>query len=52
MLFTLGVRKMHQLEEALAAKPLTPDQIAQVEAILPRGAVAGTRAIQPRTWQR
>jgi len=39
----LVVRKMHHLEEALAAKPLTPDQIAQVEAIFPRGAVAGTR---------
>jgi len=40
---TLGMRKMQQLDEALAAKPLTPEQLAAVEAIAPRGAVAGTR---------
>ncbi len=40
---TLGMRKMQQLDEALAAKPLTAEQLAAVEAIAPRGAVAGTR---------
>lgn len=40
---TLGMRTMQQLEEAIAAKPLTAEQLAEVEAIAPRGAVAGTR---------
>ncbi|HEX4418421.1 MAG TPA: aldo/keto reductase [Kofleriaceae bacterium] len=40
---TLGMRTLQQLDEALAAKPLTPEQLAEVEAIAPRGAVAGTR---------
>jgi len=40
---TLGMRTMQQLDEALAAKPLTRDQLAEVEAIAPRGAIAGTR---------
>ncbi|HEY1549862.1 MAG TPA: aldo/keto reductase [Kofleriaceae bacterium] len=40
---TLGIRSMAQLDEALAAKPLTAAQLAEVEAIAPRGAVAGTR---------
>jgi aryl-alcohol dehydrogenase-like predicted oxidoreductase len=40
---TLGMRTKQQLDESLAAKPLTPDQLAEVEAIAPRGAVAGTR---------
>lgn len=39
----LGMRKLHQLDEALAAKPLTAEQLAEVEAIAPRGSVAGTR---------
>jgi aryl-alcohol dehydrogenase-like predicted oxidoreductase len=43
LLPTLGVRKLQQLDEALAAKPLTSEQLAEVEAIFPRGAVAGTR---------
>ena len=34
---------IQQLDEALAAKPLTSEQLAEVEAIAPRGAVAGTR---------
>ena len=40
---TLGIGKMQQLDEALAAKPLNDEQLAQVEAVFPRGAVAGTR---------
>ena len=40
---TLGMRTLEQLDEALAAKPLTADQIAQVEQVAPRGAIAGTR---------
>jgi aryl-alcohol dehydrogenase-like predicted oxidoreductase len=40
---TLGMRTLHQLDEALAAKPLTAEQIAEVEACAPRGSVAGTR---------
>jgi aryl-alcohol dehydrogenase-like predicted oxidoreductase len=40
---TLGIRTMQQLDDALAAKPLTAEQVAEVEAIAPRGAVAGTR---------
>ncbi|HET9992025.1 MAG TPA: aldo/keto reductase [Kofleriaceae bacterium] len=40
---TLGMRTLQQLDEALAAKPLTAEQIAEVEAIAPRGAVVGTR---------
>ncbi|MBM7114453.1 aldo/keto reductase [Archangium primigenium] len=40
---TLGMRTLEQLDEALAAKPLTADQITQVEKLVPRGAIAGTR---------
>ncbi len=40
---TLGMRTMKQLDEALAAKPLTLVQLAEVEALAPRGAIAGTR---------
>ena len=40
---TLGMRTIQQLDEALTATPLTADQFAQVEAIAPRGAIAGTR---------
>ena len=40
---TLGMRTLHQVDEALAAQPLTTEQIAEVEDIAPRGAVAGTR---------
>jgi aryl-alcohol dehydrogenase-like predicted oxidoreductase len=40
---TLGVRTLHQLDEALAAKPLTVEQLAEVEAVAPRGSIAGTR---------
>ncbi len=40
---TLGMRTVQQLDEALDAKPLTVGQLAEVEAIAPRGAVAGTR---------
>jgi aryl-alcohol dehydrogenase-like predicted oxidoreductase len=43
LLPTLGMRTMQQLDEALAAKPLTPAQLAEVEVVAPRGAVAGTR---------
>jgi aryl-alcohol dehydrogenase-like predicted oxidoreductase len=39
----LGMRTIQQLDEALAAKPLTAAQIAEVEAVAPRGAIAGTR---------
>jgi aryl-alcohol dehydrogenase-like predicted oxidoreductase len=40
---TLGMRTMQQLDEALSTKPLTAEQLAEVEAVAPRGAVAGTR---------
>lgn len=40
---TLGMRTLHQLDEALAARPLTAEQISEVEAVLPPGAIAGTR---------
>jgi aryl-alcohol dehydrogenase-like predicted oxidoreductase len=40
---TLGMRTIQQLDEALAAKPLTAEQLTEVEAIAPRGAIAGTR---------
>jgi aryl-alcohol dehydrogenase-like predicted oxidoreductase len=40
---TLGMRTQRQLDEALSAKPLSPEQLAEVEAIMPRGAIAGTR---------
>jgi aryl-alcohol dehydrogenase-like predicted oxidoreductase len=40
---TLGMRTIQQLDEALSAMPLTTEQFAAVEAIAPRGAIAGTR---------
>jgi hypothetical protein len=40
---TLGMRTLQQLDEALAVRPLTAEQLAEVEAIAPRGAIAGTR---------
>ena len=40
---TLGMRTIQQLDEALTAKPLTAEQFAEIEAIAPRGAIAGTR---------
>lgn len=40
---TLGARTLQQLDEALAARPLTAEQLAEVEATVPRGAIAGTR---------
>jgi len=40
---TLGMRTLQQLDEALAAKPLGAEQLAEVEAVAPRGAIAGTR---------
>ena len=40
---TLGMRTIRQLDEALAARPLTAEQLSEVEAIAPRGAVVGTR---------
>jgi aryl-alcohol dehydrogenase-like predicted oxidoreductase len=40
---TLGMRTLRQLEEALATKPLTAEQLAEVETVAPRGSVAGTR---------
>jgi aryl-alcohol dehydrogenase-like predicted oxidoreductase len=40
---TLGMRTLAQLDEAFAAKPLTVEQLAEVEAVAPRGSVAGTR---------
>jgi aryl-alcohol dehydrogenase-like predicted oxidoreductase len=40
---TLGMRTLQQLDEALAAKPLTTEQLGEVEALVPRGAIAGTR---------
>lgn len=40
---TLGMRTIQQLDEALTAKPLTAEQLVEIEAIAPRGAIAGTR---------
>jgi aryl-alcohol dehydrogenase-like predicted oxidoreductase len=40
---TLGMRTMQQLDEALSTKPLTAEQLAEVEVVAPRGAVVGTR---------
>ena len=40
---TLGMRTLQQLEEALSARPLTAAELAEVDAVAPRGAVAGTR---------
>jgi aryl-alcohol dehydrogenase-like predicted oxidoreductase len=40
---TLGMRTFQQLEEALTARPLTVEQRAEIEAIVPRGAIAGAR---------
>jgi aryl-alcohol dehydrogenase-like predicted oxidoreductase len=40
---TLGMRTIQQLDEALAAKPLIAEQLVEIEAIAPRGAIAGTR---------
>jgi aryl-alcohol dehydrogenase-like predicted oxidoreductase len=40
---TLGMRTLQQLEEALTAKPLSAEQLADVEAVAPRGAIVGTR---------
>lgn len=40
---TLGMRTIKQLDEALAAKPLSAEQLAEVESLAPRGAIAGTR---------
>ena len=40
---TLGMRTLQQLDEARNAKPLTTEQLAEVEAIAPRGAISGTR---------
>jgi aryl-alcohol dehydrogenase-like predicted oxidoreductase len=40
---TLGMRTMQQLDEAVAAMPLTAAQVTEVEAVAPRGVVAGTR---------
>jgi aryl-alcohol dehydrogenase-like predicted oxidoreductase len=40
---TLGMRTLDQLDAALAARPLRAEQLAEVEAIAPRGAIAGTR---------
>jgi len=39
----IGARTLAQLDDMLAAKPLTAAQVAEVEAAVPRGAVAGTR---------
>lgn len=40
---TLGMRTLRQLDETLAAQPLTAEQVAEVEAIAPRDAIAGSR---------
>lgn len=40
---TLGMRTLEQLDEALTAGPLTAEQVAEVEAAVPRGAIAGPR---------
>jgi hypothetical protein len=37
------MRTLEQLDAALAARPLSAEQLAAVEVIAPRGAIAGTR---------
>jgi len=39
----LGMRKLHQLDEALTARPLSPERMAEVEATLPRDSIVGAR---------
>ena len=41
----VGARRSEQLREAIdaLATPLSPEQVAELEAVVPRGAVAGTR---------
>ena len=38
-----GMRTSQQLDEAIGAKRLTAEQLAEVETVAPRGAIAGTR---------
>lgn len=40
---TIGARTLSQLDEALSAKPLSKEQLTEVEALVPRGAIAGAR---------
>jgi hypothetical protein len=40
---TLGTRTIQQLDDALAARPLTAGQFGEVEVIASRGAIAGAR---------
>jgi aryl-alcohol dehydrogenase-like predicted oxidoreductase len=40
---TVGMRTFKQLDEALMARPLSPAQLAEIETVAPRGAVAGSR---------
>jgi aryl-alcohol dehydrogenase-like predicted oxidoreductase len=40
---TLGMRTIQQLDDAIAAKPLSGEQLAEVDTLAPRGAIAGTR---------
>lgn len=40
---TLGIRTLAQLDEALRCRPLTAEQLNAVEAVVPRGAIAGSR---------
>jgi len=42
------MRTIQQVDEALAARALTAEQVAEVEAIAPRGSIAGTR--YPAAW--
>ena len=37
------MRTIQQLDEALTAKPLTAEHFVAIEAIAPRGAIAGAR---------
>ncbi len=39
----IGARTLAQLDDAVAARPLSPAQVAELEAAVPRGAIAGTR---------
>jgi hypothetical protein len=38
-----AIARPTQLDEALAARPLTAEQLAEVESVAPRGAITGTR---------
>jgi hypothetical protein len=39
----VGVKNLGQLDEALATRPLSAPDVAALERLVPRGAIAGSR---------